>query len=214
MLLATVLALAVTATDAASIPTSPRFASLQGGETLGAGSADLVFTAGFPAISATYAQALSDSADLGALVELDWLSTELIVGGVYRGLLGRSGSVTFGWHARAGVYANLGATWAYSQNREGTGLQLMPGVALSVRGARGVFSAAVDVPMNATFWLASGFAVGVRGTLAYETPLWGDLLVGARGGVGTLISSSGAPFGLDSPRLTTELVALLTYRIF
>ena len=210
---ATLLALALAASST-SIAQAPRFASLQGGETLGAGAAQVLLTAGFPSLSATYAQGLSDTADLGAAVELDWLSSELFAGGLYRGLLWRSGSAALAWRGRAGLYADLGASWAYGANRDGVGVQLAPGLALSMRGARGLFGLGADAPVNWTFTRGGGIALGLRGSASYETPLWGDWLVGARGGLGVLFSSADAPFGGDSPRLTGELVLLFTYRIF
>ncbi len=75
MVLAPLLALALAAADGSSIPVEPGFASLQGGETLGVGGSEAVFSAGFSTISAAYAQGLSNMADYGVQVEYDWLTT-------------------------------------------------------------------------------------------------------------------------------------------
>jgi hypothetical protein len=94
------------------------------------------------------------------------------------------------------------------------GLQVRPGVALSWRTSRGVLSVAGEVPLTLTFQRGGGHLAGLEGSVAFETPLWGDLLAGARVGVGGLWSGSGAPFANDSPRTLLDLSALLTYRIF
>ncbi len=65
-----------------------------------------------------------------------------------------------------------------------------------------------------TFQRGGGYSVALKGDAAFETPLWGDLLAGARVGVGSLFSGGGAPFANDSPRLLVELTALLTYKLF
>ncbi len=213
MVLAPLLALALAAADGSSIPVEPGFASLQGGETLGVGGSEAVFSAGFSTISAAYAQGLSNMADYGVQVEYDWLTTEFFVGGLYRQLTWRLGNAYVSWRARAGLYADFGSTWAVAANRSGAGLQLEPGLALSRRFPRGILSVSADVPIDVTFSRGGGFAMGARGSGAFETPLWGDVLVGARAGAGVLWSGGGAPFANDSPRATVELSLLLTYRL-
>lgn len=210
-------ALAAAASDAPEarvIPEGPRFASLQGGETLGVGGSEVVLAAGFSTLSAAYAQGLGDWYDLGAQVELDWLTGEVFAGGLYRQLAWRFGDTFVALRARAGLYVDAGATWAISTNRSAVGIQAVPGLAVSRRFARGTLSAAVDSRIDLTFSDQGGRAVGVKGTVAFETPLWGDLLAGARVGVGGLWSYSGAPFASDSPRTLVDLSGLLTYRLF
>ena len=207
-------ALTAAAPEPRAIPEGPRFASLQGGETLGVGGSEVALTAGFSTFSATYAQGLTDSTDLGAQVEIDWLTGELFAGGLYRQLTWRFGDTFISFRARAGLYFNAGATWAIATNHSATGIQAVPGIAVSRRFARGTLSAAVDSRIDLTFTDQGGRAVGVKGTVAFETPLWGDLLAGARAGVGGLWSYSGAPFAADSPRTLVDVSALLTYRLF
>ena len=214
MLLPLLLSLSLAAGDDRAISAAPRFASLQGGETLGVGTTEAAFAAGFSKVSATWAQGLSDAVDLGAVLDFDWVTTELLLGGLYRLLLSPKGDTSsFAARLRGGLYADFGATWAASENRSDAGVQLAPGLAVSWRTARGVLSLAGDVPLTITFERGGGWAVEVRGSAAFETPLWGDLLAGARAGVGERWSGSGAPFANDSPRTTVELTALLTYRI-
>ncbi|HEX9289977.1 MAG TPA: hypothetical protein VF904_10655 [Anaeromyxobacteraceae bacterium] len=215
-MLAALLALALSAApvDGPSISEAPRFPSMYGGETLGVGGSEAAFSAGFSTFSASYAQGLADGVDYGAQLEIDWVTGELFAGGLYRSLLWRSGPVSVAARARAGLYGDFGATWGIATNRGDTGVQLAPGLALSTRAPRGIFSLGGDVPITLTFARGGGYAVGLRGTVAFETPLYGDLLVGARAGGGVLWSRSGAPFANDSPRATVDLSALLTYRLF
>jgi hypothetical protein len=213
-MLAPLLALALAAAGDRAITEAPRFPSLQGGETLGVGGTEATFAAGFSTLSAAWVQGLNDVVDYGAVVDFDWLTSELVVGGTYRSLLWRHGNASLAWRARGGLYADFGATYGVSSNRSDAGLQVAPGAALSWRTARGVLSLAGDLPLTVTFERGGGYLVGLRGSVAFETPLWGDLLAGARVGVGGLWSGAGAPFAGDSPRAVLDLSALLTYRIF
>jgi hypothetical protein len=214
MVLAAVVALSLAAADAGSISPVPEFASLQGGEPLGTGHSELALTAGYSALSATYAQAISDAVDAGAVLEMDWVTSEAFVGGLYRSLLWRSGATSVGWRARAGLYGDFGASWAIDGNRSDTGVQLAPGIALSHRMQRGILSLAADVPFTVTMQRGGGVMLAPRAYVAFETPLWGDLLAGARMGAGGLFAGSGAPFAANSPRATLDFSALLTYRLF
>jgi len=217
MLVAALLASALAAAslpDSTAIPTGPRFASLQGGEPLGAGGAQAAFSAGFSTLSAEYAQAASDGSDLGAMAEVDWLTTEAFLGPTFRYLTWRFGETFVSWRARAGLYADGGATWAAADNRAALGVQIAPGLAASRRLSRVIVSAALDGRFDVTFARGGGQALGVKGSLALETPLWGDLLAGARLGLGGLWSFNDAPFANDSPRALVELEGLLTYRLF
>jgi hypothetical protein len=207
-------ALLAAGSDVSAIPEGPRFASLQGGETLGARGSELALSAGFSTLAVAFARGFTDANDLGAQVEIDWLTGELFAGGLYRQLAWRSGGTFVSWRARAGLYFDAGATWAVSTNRSATGVQAMPGLAVSRRIARGTISAAVDGRIDLTWSNPAGHAVGVKGSVAFETPLWGDLLAGARAGVGGLWSYAGAPFSADSPRTLVDVSALFTYRLF
>jgi len=213
MTLAPLLAAVLAAADASSIPSEPRFASLQGGETLGEGGTEAVFSAGFSTLSAAYAQGFSNEADYGLQLEFDWLTTELFAGGLYRQLTWRFGGIFVSWRARAGLYADLGSTWIVDSNSADVGVQFTPGLALSRRFSRVILSVAGDVPFDVTFSRGGGFAIGARGGVAFETSLRSDLLVGARAGGGVLGSTGGAPFTNDSPRGFLDLSLLLTYRL-
>ena len=213
-MLAPLLALSLAAAGDRAMSAAPTFASLEGGEPLGVGTTEAVFSAGYSVLSATWAQGLSDAVDFGALIDFDWTTSEVLLGGLYRSLVWRSGVASLALRARGGFYADFGATWAASANRSDAGLQVAPGVALAVRSARGILSVAADAPLTVTFSRGGGYAAGLRGSVAFETPLWGDLLAGARAGVGATWSGEGAPFARDSPRAVLDLAALLTYRLF
>ncbi len=213
MVLAALLALSLAASGG-STGSPPSLPSVHGGETLGPGAAELAFVAGFSTLSASYLQGVGEATDYGAQLEADWLTGELFAGGLYRSLQWRSGGLAFAARARAGLYADLGATWALSANRSAAGAQLAPGLVLSARVSRGLFSLGADAPVTFTFSNGGGTSLGARGTLAFETQLWGDLLAGARAGIGGLWSSASAPFASDSPRALVDLSALITYRIF
>jgi hypothetical protein len=212
-MLAPLLALALAAAGDRTITEATRFPSLEGGETLGVGGTEAGFAAGFSRLSASWVQGLNEMVDYGAVLDFDWLTSELVLGGTYRSVLWRSGAASLAWRARGGLYADFGSSWAVSSNRSDVGVQFAPGVALSWRTARGVLSLAGDVPLTLTFE-RGGYLAGLRGSVAFETPLWGDLLAGARVGLGGLWSGSGAPFAGDSPRALVDLSALLTYRLF
>jgi hypothetical protein len=212
-LLAPLLAVALAAEPATTIPLAPRFASLQGGETLGAGGSEAVFSAGFSTVGATYAQGITAGSDLGANLEFDWLTTELFAGAFYRQLTWREGATYLSWRARVGLYVDAGSTWAVSSNRSDVGIRATPGLAVSRQFSRGVLSASLDVPFDVTFERGGGFQIGVRGAAAFETPLVGDFMAGARAGVGGLWSTAGAPFANDSPRVLVDVSVLLTYRL-
>jgi hypothetical protein len=214
MLIPFALALTLAAGGEHTIVQGPRFASLQGGETLGVGTTEAAFSAGYSTLSAAWAQGASDAFDYGAVLDFDWTTSELLLGGLYRTLVWRSGSTSVALRARGGLYADFGASYIQSSNRSDIGVQVAPGIALSVPTARGVLSLAADVPLTVTFDRGGGYMIALRGSAAFETPLWGDLLAGARVGVGGLWSGSGAPFAEDSPRLLVDLSALLTYRLF
>lgn len=215
MTLAPLLALVVAAAEpeAPPAPVPARLASLQGGETLGAGGSIAVATAGYSTLSAAYAQGLSSASDYGLQLELDWLTTELFAGGLYRQLTWRSGELFVSWRARAGLYADMGSTYAVDRNDAAVGVQLAPGIAVSRRFSRVIASLAGDVPMDVTFARGGGFALAVRGAAAFETPIAPDLLAGVRAGGGALFSAGGAPFTNDSPRGFLDFSILLTYRL-
>jgi hypothetical protein len=215
MLIAPLLALALAAGEVppeAPEPVSVHFGSLQGGETLGAGGTVAVFTGGYSTVSAAYAQGFSAGADYGFQLVYDWTLSELVLGGLYRQLLWRSGDLVASWRTRAGFYGDLGATWIASANRSDAGVQVQPGVAVSAPLAGGLLSLGFDAPVDLTF-SRGGIALRLQGDLAFEEPFSDDLSLGGRVGLGSRWSSSGAPLGGDSPRAVYDFSVVLTYQL-
>ncbi|HUK65191.1 MAG TPA: hypothetical protein VLV17_00070 [Anaeromyxobacteraceae bacterium] len=206
MTLAPILALALAAESAP-------FHSLEGGETLGTGGTVAAFSGGFSLFSAAYAQGLSEGRDWGLELDADWLTTELFAGGLYRQLVWRSGGFFASGRLRAGLYGDLGASYAASANRADGGLSVSPGLAGSVHALGGLFSLGADLPLYVTLSRGGGFAFGLKGSTAFEAPVGKDLALGARLGILGLWSFGGAPFAEDSPRASYEVGLVLTYQL-
>jgi hypothetical protein len=187
--------------------------SLLSGSTLGDGGALVVATAGFPFLSAAYAQGVSPGLDAGAQLEIDWVTSELFAGGLLRRALLREGDVDVAFRGRAGLYGDLGAQWAYERNRSDAGLQVAPGLVASIALQRGVASLSVDLPLTLTVARGGGVGFAPRVGLAFETPLYGEWSAGVRVGGLWQVASGGAPFAHD-PRGSVDAAALLTYRLF
>src|SRR5512132_1830208 len=75
--------------SAAAPPRAPSQRSLLSGESLGGGTASLVW-AGWSSIGILYGQGITPDDDLAALGSFDWADTELRLGGLYRRPLGRA----------------------------------------------------------------------------------------------------------------------------
>lgn len=189
------------------------FHTLEGGETLGAGGTVAAFAGGFSSLSAAYAQGLSDAQDWGLRLDADWLTSELFLGGLYRQLVWRSGDVLGAARLRAGLYGDLGASYAAKKNRSDGGLEVVPGLGSSGHLLGGILSLEGEVPVFVTFSRGGGFAIGLKGATAFEAPVGKDLTLGGRLGVQALWSTGGAPFAPDSPRASYEVMLLLTYQL-
>ncbi len=103
MLVAPLLALALVASGDRAVAQAPRFASLEGGETLGVGNTEVALAAGYPRLSATWAQGFTESDDYGAVFDLDWVTSEMLLGGMYRRIAWRSGDTAVAFRARGGI---------------------------------------------------------------------------------------------------------------
>jgi hypothetical protein len=191
-------------------PTS-RQISLLSAETLHGGSSALAWV-GWPSFGILWGQGISDQDDVGALAQYDWASTELLLGGWYRRALGHAGPFLLGGRFAVAWYANHEGTLVYEDNMASRGVQFAPSVLLSARGAGGIFSIAGDLPMTVTFRDDGGFLFQPRLTAAYEAPLYDQITVGIRGGVGYRVGSGDAP--MPDGRADLELVLLAGYRIF
>jgi hypothetical protein len=187
--------------------------SLLSARTLPDGGSAALFTAGFPFLSASYAQGVSSGLDLGGQVELQWLTSELFAGGTLRMVTRRSGAWDVAFRARAGLGADLGTTWAVERNRSDAGLQLAPGVVASMTSAPGVLSLSADAPLTFTVKRGGGVVLAPRVGVAFETPLYGPWYAGARAGGYWHVAGGGAPLASHG-RGFVDFSALLTYRLF
>lgn len=171
---------------------APRQLSLLSGEALGGGSASL-FSAGWSSLGVTYAQGITARDDLGALADLDWVDTELRLGGFYRRSLGRAGGYDVAWRLAATWFRSFGATWVHGKNHSDHGLELGPGLSFSTPTGAGVFSAIVEAPLTITMKYDGGLLFRPRLSVAYEAPLYPDFTMGARLGAGYRAGSGDAP---------------------
>ncbi len=187
--------------------------SLLAGRTLGSGRLALLAAAGFPLLSVTYGQGVSEIDDLGAFVDLDWVASEMVVGGLWRRALSPSGPGAVALRLRLGYYADFGATWAYSTNHSDHGIQGSGALAISWPVASGLATLGAELPLTATFTHGGGIVAAPKATAAYEAPIHGDVYAGARFGLGFRAAGGGAPSGGDA-RVLVELSALLGYRVF
>jgi hypothetical protein len=195
-------------------PLRPKLASLAGGASLGAGGAAWLVTAGYPALSLAYGQGMGETDDLGALLQADFIASEILLAGWWRRQIVRGAGSQLALRLRAGFYACLGSTWVYSENRGDTGLQLSGGVAWSVDTGAGLFTLAGDMPLTWTFARGMGWILAPKATAAFETPLFGDVTAGGRAGVGIRGAGGGAPGSGSPDRLLVEVSVLATWRLF
>jgi hypothetical protein len=192
-------------------PAPPALISLLSGESLHGGATSLGWV-GWPSLGAAWGQGVSEKDDLGLLFQYDWAATEMLIGGWWRHGLGRVAS--FDLAGRVGVYwyANHEGTMIYEDNQAAHGVQFVPSLMLSTRGAGGIFSLSGDLPMTVTLAGDGGFLFRPRASIAYEAALYDRVTLGIRGGVGYRVGSGDAPLKDGMPEL--ELVVLGGYRIF
>jgi hypothetical protein len=185
--------------------------SLLSAEPLGGRSA-LTVWAGWSSLGAGWAQGVTDEDDLGVLGDLDWSTSELRVSAFYRRPMGRVGLFAIGARMRAGWYADFGAKWFHDDNMGDRGVEVVPGLVISARGAGGVFSLCGDLPIVVTLWRDGGIFAAPKATLAYETLLYGDLTVGVRVAGAYRAGAGDAP--MTEPRALLDLQVLAGWKLF
>ena len=212
-LLAAALAAAPVADRPSRMSSDAEVPSLLAARTLGDGGSALLVGAGVPFLSAAYAQGLTSGLDLGAQLELDWVTTELFAGGTVRQAVWRSGALDVAVRGRAGLGADFGSTWWVDRNRADAGLQLAPGIVASATFRPGVLALGLDAPTTITTRRGGGLVFAPRTALSFETPLFGEWSAGARVGGRWHTATGGAPLARH-PRAFIDFAALLTYRLF
>lgn len=172
-----------------------------------AGSSTLVGWAGWAAFGAAWAQGVTSQDDLGVSGEFDWSTAELRVSALYRRPLGQVGLFTIASRLRAGWYADFGAEWVHADNPKDRGVEFVPGIVLSSRGAGGVFSLGGDLPIVITLWRDGGIFAAPKASLAYETLLYGDLTVGVRLAGAVRAGAGDAPMSNPHALLEMQVIA-------
>jgi hypothetical protein len=185
--------------------------SILSAEPLGGRSA-FVGWAGWSALGGGWAMGVTPEDDLGLQGDLDWSTGELHASAFYRRPLGRVGSVDFASRLRAGWYADFGWTWVRAENRGDRGIEFVPGIVLSTRGAGGIFSIAGDLPITITRWRSGGIFAAPKLSVSYETLLYGDLSVGVRVAGAFRAGTTAAP--MSDVHSLLELQVLAGWKLF
>jgi hypothetical protein len=188
-----------------------RFGSLLGAESLRGGSAAQAW-AGFASLGVGYGQGVTTQDDLGATLDLDWSSTELVLSGFWRRPLGNIGTWRMAGRLSVGWYLNFGGTWIHDDNQADRGVQVAPALLLSTRAGDGLVSVAGELPLTFTTRRDGGFLIGPKVSVAYQAPLYDALTLGLRGAVSWRGGGGGAP--MRGGRVEPELLVVLGYRVF
>jgi hypothetical protein len=184
--------------------------SLLSAEPLAGGAAAMAW-AGWRSFGFAYAQGITNQDDLGGFAELDWSTAEFRLGALYRRPLGQAGVFDMGARLSLAWYQDFAATWVYSENHSDRGVELVPGLALSNHVAGGVFSMMGELPLTITTKYGSGLLFSPRFSLAYEAPLYPELTLGARLGIGYRAGSGDAP--LKEGRAEFLFLVVATYQL-
>ena len=184
--------------------------SLLSGEPLGGASASLAW-AGWSSLGIMYGQGITERDDLAVIADFDWADTELRAGGFYRRPLGQAGDFDMAGRLAVTWYKDFGATWIRDRNHSDHGLEVVPGLSFSTHAAGGVFSVIAEAPITITMKYGSGLLFRPRFSLAYEGPLYPELTLGARLGVGYRAGSGDAP--LTEGRADVLFVLVAGYQL-
>lgn len=195
---------------APAAPSRARQLSLLSAEPLAGGSAAMAW-AGWSSLGIMYGQGITDVDDLGALADLDWATSELRLGVFYRRPLGRAGDFDMAGRLSVAWYLNFGADYIHDENHSDRGIEVVPGLTLSRRGAGGIFSGTAEAPLVVTMKYGAGLLFVPRLSLAYEAPLYPELTLGARLGIGYRAGSGDAPIREGRAELLFLVVA--TYQL-
>lgn len=190
----------------AASPPRARQLSLLSAEPLGGGSASLAW-AGWSSLGIMYGQGITARDDLAAVADFDWATTELRVGGFYRRPLGQAGDFDTAGRLTVSWYRSFGADWIRAENHSDHGVEIVPGLSVSRPGGGGVFSAIAEAPLTVTLKYGAGLLFAPRLSLAYEGPLYPELTLGARLGVGYRAGSGDAPLREGGAELLFLVVA-------
>jgi hypothetical protein len=119
--------------------------------------------------------------------------------------------VEIGSRLRIGWYADFGAKWIQDDNLKDRGVEFVPGIVLSARGAGGVFSLGGDLPITVTLWRDGGIFASPKLSFSFETLLYGDLTVGVR--VAGIYRAGAGDAPMMEPRGLLDLQALAGWKL-
>lgn len=194
------------APSSAARPARARQLSLLSAEPLGGGSTSLAWV-GWSSLGLMYGQGITDRDDVAGFADYDWRSSELRLGGFYRRPLGRAGVFDMAGRLSAAWYLNFGADYFRDENHADSGVEVVPGLSFSTRGAGGIFSILGEAPLTVTTKYGAGLLFSPRASVAYEAPLYPELTLGARIGVGYRAGSGDAPLADGNAELVFLVLA-------
>lgn len=183
--------------------------SLLGGESL-RGSTALLGTAGFATLGVAYGQGLTMRDDLGLSAQVNWSTSELVLGGFWRRQLGQVEGWNLAGRLSAGWYLDGGSTLIYDRNLADRGFQLTPGVVFSSRGV-GLLAVALDVPATVTTWRGGGTWIAPRLSVSYEAALYEQVALGVIGSLSWRGGTAGAP--MRKGQVLPELLVTATWKL-
>lgn len=187
-------------------PARPRQLSFLSADPLGGGSLAFAW-AGWTSLGLMYGQGITERDDLAGFADYDWEKSELRLGGFYRRPLGTAGAFDMAGRLSAAWYLNFGADYFEDENHSDSGLELVPGLSFSSRGARGIFSIIGEAPLTITTKYGAGLLFSPRASVAYEGLLYPELSVGARLGLGYRAGSGDAPLSEGQAEVMFLVVA-------
>ena len=168
--------------------------------------------AGWSRLSLAYAQGVTSTVDLGAFASVDYATTELRAGALYRGPLPPVPPFDTALRVSLAWYDDAGSHWVYRKNRVDQGLELGLGASFSQRGLGGVVALLVDAPVTFTFRRGGGLILAPRIGAAYVAPLYGPITVGLRIAMGGRFGVGSSTFKEGLGELT--FLAVAGYRFF
>jgi hypothetical protein len=191
-------------------PPRPPIPSLQSAEPLRSASATFAW-AGWPSFGGAYAVGVTQQDDLGAVLDFNWATTELRLGGFYRRPFDPTGGWDFAFRGTLSWYAAFGSSWIYPDNHADRGFEVAPALVFSRRAGGGVFSIAGEAPMTVTVRNGGGFLFQPKLAGSYEMPLMDGVTIGARTAIGYRAGAGDAP--LKEGRGLFEFLVLASWQL-
>jgi hypothetical protein len=189
--------------------------TLLGAGALGPGGAAWLTSVGYPQLTLTYAQGISDWDDLGATVGVGWTTGEMLLAAVWRRELAGDAGSRAGFRLVAGPWFNFGATWIHPLNDQANlGLSVAPGFAWTATAGTGLVSVFLDAGLVWAWQRGMGLAFQPRLGVSYEVPVVKDVTLGASAGIWSRWASGSAGIPGVDRTLQGQLDAVVTWKVF